>query len=92
MGFLKKLFGSHSDHELKKIYHDIMLERLREKEKNEEVIAGKGKTDYLDIMGDVLDDQVSTVVGRMGLFRSISMKRKLSAQRKEQAELGFSKA
>ena len=78
--------------ELKKIYHDIMLERLREKEKNEEVIAGKGKTDYLDIMGDVLDDQVSTVVGRMGLFRSISMKRKLSAQRKEQAELGFSKA
>ena len=76
---------------LKKIYHEIMLERLRKKEGDEEEIAHRDKTDFLDIMADVLDKQVESVVGRMGFFRSISMKWKLNRQNKEQVELGLAK-
>ena len=76
---------------LKKIYHEIMLERLRKKESDEEEIAHRDKTDFLDIMADVLDEQVESVVGRMGFFRSISMKWKLNRQKKEQVELGLAK-
>ena len=76
---------------LKKVYHEVMIKRIREKESEESAVSEGEKTDFLDIMGDVLGKEVTTLVDRMGILRSISMKRKLKKQRKEQVELGIIK-
>ena len=51
----------------------------------------KKKVDFLDVMSDVLDDKLKTLVWRMGFFRSIGMNYKLKKQGRELKELGLAK-
>lgn len=74
---------------MKGAYHDVILTRLTEKEKNYSEAADGKKTDFLDVMAEVLEEQLPKLVGRMGIIRSIQMDWKLSRQRKEQKELGM---
>ena len=75
--------------ELRKAYHELMYRRISEKEKIITDAAEGEKTDFLDVMGDVLDEKIPTLLSRMGMFKSYSMKQELEKQRREASKLGL---
>ncbi len=77
-----------ADRALKDAYHDVMAIRFKHKDEAFSGASEGKKVDFLDIMADVLDEQVSKLVGRMGIFRSIRMNYKLKQQKKEQSDIG----
>jgi hypothetical protein len=77
--------------QLKRRYHEVVLDRLMKRESILMDAKDKKKVDFLDVMSDVLDDKLKTLVSRMGFFRSIGMNYKLKKQAKELKDLGLSK-
>ena len=71
---------------LRKAYHELMLQRVTEKSKIIKAAAEGEKTDFLDVMGDVLEEQVTKLLSRMG-YRAIGMRRNLEKQKKEASRL-----
>ena len=76
---------------LKQRYHDVVLSRIVKRQKTLMDAKNKKKVDFLDVMSDVLDDKLKTLVWRMGFFRSIGMNYKLKKQGRELKELGLAK-
>ena len=74
---------------LKRRYHEVMLNRLMKRQNILEEAKDKKTVDFLDVMSDVLDEKLKTLVWRMGFFRSLVMNYKLKKQYNEQKELGM---
>ena len=59
-------------------YLKIMFEQIREKEKLFTDASEESDDDFLSVMGDVIEKESSSAVGRIGIFKSLSYKRKLN--------------
>jgi hypothetical protein len=64
-------------------YHKVMAIRIREKEKLFNAASAKQKADFLDVMTDVVDEKMSTMIKRMGYIDSIIFNWKYNKQKQQ---------